>query len=310
MIAFKFNPEDCLILVVDDASKNLQLVIEILDNEGYATTFASSGKQAIERVKKADPDLILLDLMMPEMGGIEVCQILKRDPRYREIPIIFLTANNDKENIVRAFDSGAVDYVTKPFYSNELLARVKTHLELKKTRDELKKAKSQLEESIVTDYLTGVPNRRAIFTFGQKEFQRVARYSRSFSVLVIDIDYFKKVNDTFGHAAGDETLISVARAIRDCLRNVDGFGRWGGEEFVAILPETTIENALCTAKRICQAIGGLKISIGDREISVTLSIGVAGYQKEDTHLETVIERADLALLAAKNQGRARVVANI
>jgi diguanylate cyclase (GGDEF)-like protein len=303
-----FQAGDFLILVVDDTSRNLQLVIEILDNAGYATTFASNGKQAIERAKKAKPDLILLDLMMPEIGGLEVCRILKEDPELAGIPIIFLTASNEKDNIVRAFESGAVDYVTKPFYSRELLARVRTHLELKKTRDELEKAYKKLEELVATDYLTGVPNRRAVFTFAQKEFQRHTRYRRLFSVLVIDIDFFKKINDTFGHDAGDKTLIAVARSIRDCLRQVDGFGRWGGEEFVAILPETPLNEAIATAGRICQTLKELTIEAGEREIQITLSVGAACANEEDASIEDVIDRADRSLLAAKREGRDRVVA--
>jgi diguanylate cyclase (GGDEF)-like protein len=302
----KFRAEECLVLVVDDISKNLQLAVEILDSAGYATTFASSGKQAIERVKTADPDLILLDLMMPEMGGIEVCQRLKSDTLYAHIPIIFVTASNEKEDIINAFDSGAVDYVTKPFYSWELLARVKIHLELKKTQEELKNTNSKLEKLVRTDSLTGVNNRREILSFGDKEFKRCRRYRRYFSVLVIDIDHFKHINDTFGHAMGDKTLITVAWAIKNCLRQVDGFGRFGGEEFVAILPETNLEDATTTAQRICQVINKLNIELDQQKVQVTASIGVATFNPQDSNLEEVIKRADHAMFAAKNQGRNRV----
>lgn len=302
----KFRPEDCLVLVVDDVSKNLQLAVEILDSAGYATTFASSGKQAIERAKTANPDLILLDLMMPEMGGIEVCQRLKSDNLYAHIPIIFVTASNEKEDILNAFDSGAIDYVTKPFHNWELLARVKIHLELKKTQEELKNINSKLEKLVRTDSLTGVNNRREILSFGDKEFKRCCRYRRYFSVLVIDIDYFKHINDTFGHALGDKTLITVAWAIKNCLRQVDGFGRFGGEEFVAILPETALEDAKTTAQRICQVINQLNIELDQQKVRVTASIGVATFSPQDNNLEEVIKRADHAMFAAKNQGRNQV----
>jgi diguanylate cyclase (GGDEF)-like protein len=302
----EFYPEECLVLVVDDVSKNLQLAVEILDSAGYATTFASSGKQALERVKTANPDLILLDLMMPEMGGIEVCQRLKTDEVYAQIPIIFVTASNEKEDILKAFNCGAVDYVTKPFRSWELLARVKTHLELRKTQEELQKTNSKLKELVGTDPLTGVHNRREILSFGAKEFQRSCRYRRFFSVLVIDIDHFKNINDTFGHAMGDQTLITVAWAIKNCLRQVDGFGRFGGEEFVAILPETSLEDAHSTAQRICQVIKDLKIEVDCQKVTVTASIGVATFRSGETNLEEVIKRADHAMFTAKNQGRNRV----
>lgn len=302
----KFRPQDCLVLLVDDVSQNLQLALEILDSAGYATTCASSVKQAIERVNTANPDLIILDLMMPEMGGIEVCQRLKSDALSAHIPIIFLTASKEKEDIINVFDYGAVDYINKPFHSWELLARVKIHLEMKKTQEELKNINSQLEKLVRTDSLTGVNNRREILSLGEKEFQRCRRYHRYFSLLVIDIDHFKYINDTFGHILGDKTLITVAGAIKNCLRQVDSFGRFGGEEFVAILPETNLEDAGTLARRICQVINKLNIEIDRQKVRVTASIGVATLSPEDNNLEAVIERADRAMFAAKNQGRNRV----
>jgi len=305
-MVIKFRPEDCLVLVVDNVSKNLQLAVEILDFAGYATTCASSVKQAIERVKTTNPDLILLDLMMPERGGIEVCKRLKSDTLYAHIPIIFVTASKEKEDILNAFNSGAVDYVTKPFHSWELLARVKIHLELKKTQEELKNINFQLEKLVKTDSLTGVNNRREILSLGEKEFQRCRRYHRYFSLVFIDIDHFKHINDTFGHTLGDKTLITVAGAIKNCLRQVDSFGRFGGEEFVAILPETNPEDAATTARRICQVVNKLNIEIDRQKVRVTASIGVATFSPQDNNLEEVIERADHAMLAAKNQGMNRV----
>ncbi len=139
-----FNPAEFLILVVDDVSKNLQILGSILDEVGYSTTFAISGIQALERLETAKPDLILLDMMMPDMNGLEVCSILKSDPDTAEIPVIFLTASRDKQHIIQAFNQGAVDYLTKPFNTRELLARVRNHLELKHTRDQLKKALQEL----------------------------------------------------------------------------------------------------------------------------------------------------------------------
>lgn len=302
----KFRPQDCLVLVVDDVSKNLELAVEILDSAGYETACASSFQQAIERVKTANPDLILLDLIMPKKRGLELCRRLKSDNLYAHIPIIFVTDSKEKEDIINAFNSGAVDYITKPFHSWELLARVKIHLELKKTQEELKNINSQLEKLVRTDSLTGVNNRREILALGEKEWQRCHRYHRYFSVLVIDIDHFKHINDTFGHVLGDKTLITIAGAIKNCLRQVDSFGRFGGEEFVAILPETNLEDAGTLARRICQVINQLNIEIDRQKVRVTASIGVATFSPQDNNLETVIERADRAMFAAKNQGRNRV----
>jgi diguanylate cyclase (GGDEF)-like protein len=304
-----FNPENFLILIVDDVSKNLQVVGAMLDEVGYATTFATSGKQAIERVKTANPDLILLDLMMPEINGLQVCEHLKADPLHAEIPIIFLTASNDSQHLLQAFGQGAVDYVTKPYKAPELLARVKTHLELKYTRDELKKALVELETLATTDSLTGISNRRHLLTLAEREFQRAQRYRHPFSILMLDIDHFKSINDTYGHATGDEALKLMADVTRNALRQVDIFGRFGGEEFVVFLPETPLPDAVTVADRIREAIASVSVAMDDAAIRMTVSIGVATYQTEEPNLDTLLMRADKALYEAKQRGRDRVVAD-
>jgi diguanylate cyclase (GGDEF)-like protein len=304
-----YNPEEFLILVVDDITKNLQLVVEILDNQGYATTFATSASQALERVKNTHPDLILLDLMMPEISGLEVCKHLKANQDYATIPIIFLTASNEKDHLLEAFKLGAVDYITKPFSSSELLARVKTHLDLKRTRDELDKAYKELEKLVNTDPLTNIANRRALFHFGEMEFNRAQRYNCIFSVLILDLDHFKDINDTYGHDIGDHALKLVANTILKSIRNVDKFGRFGGEEFVAILPETKLQEALIIADKIRDLISELSFSVQESIVKMTVSIGVATYKPDDSSIDTILKRADQALYQAKHQGRNQVVIN-
>ncbi|MEA5509070.1 diguanylate cyclase [Crocosphaera sp. UHCC 0190] len=317
-----FQPEDFLILAVDDLRKNLQLLIEILDKFGYGTTFALTGTQALERVKIAKPDLILLDLMMPEMNGLEVCKILKSDEITQDIPIIFLTASNEDNHLLQAFESGAVDYVIKPFKSPELLARVKIHLELKRTKDELKKAYEEMKIIASTDELTGIANRRTIFNIGQQEFERSQRYNAHFSLLMIDIDYFKIINDTYGHDIGDEALKMVVNTTLQCLRKVDHLGRLetqqepseklghlgrlGGEEFVVILPETPLEGATLAAKRVCHAVSQQGLQIQDKTVKITVSIGVSTFSHNDIRIDDVLKRADLALYEAKEKGRNQV----
>lgn len=308
------NSEDLLILVVDDFKKNLQLIVDVLDNEGYSTTFATSGKQAIERIKSAQPDLILLDLMMPEMDGLEVCKILKDDPETSDIPVIFLTASDETDNLLQAFEVGAADYITKPFNILELLARVKTHLELKQARDqlrktveELQKTQAELEKIATTDPLTGIFNRRHLLMIGENEFQRANRYQRPFSILMLDIDRFKSINDNYGHDIGDEALKILSTTVLGCLRKVDCFGRFGGEEFVAILPETKARDAESLANRIRSAIAQISIPILNSTVRMTVSIGVATYRLEDETLNFVLKRADTALYQAKHQGRDRVI---
>ena len=324
-----FQPEDFLILIVDDIRKNLQLLIEILDQYGYGTTFAVSGSQALERVKVTEPDLILLDLMMPEINGLEVCEMLQKDTKNSEIPIIFLTASNETEHLVQAFELGAVDYITKPFKTPEVLARVRTHLELKRTKDQLKKAYEEMKRIASTDELTGIANRRSIFDLGKQEFERSKRYKSSFSLLMIDIDKFKSINDNYGHDIGDLALKMMVNTTLNCLRKVDHvgrletekealenngnlghLGRFGGEEFVVILPETNLEGAYKAAKRVCQAMTEESLEIIYKTIevtiSITVSIGVATYDLQDEKIDDILKRADIALLAAKENGRNRV----
>ncbi|XDE61958.1 diguanylate cyclase [Arthrospira platensis BEA 1257B] len=302
-----FQPENFLILIVDDVSKNLQVVGAMLDDVGYATTFATSGKQAIERVKTANPDLILLDLMMPEINGLQVCEHLKADPLYAEIPIIFLTVSNESEHLLQAFSQGAVDYVTKPYKAPELLARVKTHLELKYTRDQLKTALVELEKLATTDPLTGIANRRHLLTLAEREFQRTQRYHNPFSVLMIDIDHFKLINDNYGHNIGDEALKIMADVTVNALRKVDIFGRFGGEEFVVFLPETQADEALLVAERIRKAIAQTPIYVEGQTINITVSIGVTIYESSEISLDGLLMEADKALYDAKKQGRNQVV---
>jgi diguanylate cyclase (GGDEF)-like protein len=283
--------------------------MEILEQIGYETTFATSGKKALERLETVKPDLILLDLMMPDMGGLEVCEILKADPRYQKIPVIFLTASNEQESLIDAFAKGAVDYVTKPFHSAELLARVRTHLELKQARDALHEAYEVLERLVVVDPLTGVSNRRAIDVFAQEEYDRAQRYKTDFSVLMIDLDHFKKVNDVYGHYIGDECLKIVSEKLNNSLRIVDQFGRFGGEEFVAILPETSLTDAIKVAERLRIEVSQLVPDIKGFSASLSISIGVSAFQETDQAPTDIFKRADKALYEAKEMGRNLVRAN-
>lgn len=311
-----FKPENHLILVVDDLDDNLQLIATFLEQVGYKVTLASSGLEALKFLQVVKPDLILLDLTMPQMSGLEVCEQIKEEPNLAELPIIFLTASHQQEHLLQAFEKGAVDYITKPFEGLELLARVRTHLELKYTREELKKLLhhqkeliQELERLAHTDSLTGVWNRRYLFTLVEQEFNRSCRYHRPFTVIIIDIDYFKKINDTYGHAIGDEVLIVMTQTVLNGLRNVDFLGRIGGEEFLAYLPETDLDAAVKTSERIRKTFEKLVISAQGQQISITLSIGVATQKLGDETANVIIQRADKALYRAKKLGRNRVVAD-
>ena len=298
-----FIPENFLILIVDDISHNLKLVGEMLDEVGYNTTFAISGSQALNRLQNNQIDLILLDLMMPEMDGLQVCKLLKSDPELQEIPIIFLTANHEQDNLVNAFELGAIDYITKPFIKNELLARVKTHLTLKQTTDNLRKALFKLKRLAQLDPLTQILNRRSFFEFAEAEFNRSIRDGTIFSLLMLDLDHFKQINDHYGHQIGDRTLITFTSVVGNYLREFDHFGRYGGEEFVILLPETNLEDAFQLAQGICRLIADLSIPTEKGNLQITVSIGIAIFESKDTRIEYIFDRADQSLYQAKAQGR-------
>ncbi|MGL4502442.1 MAG: diguanylate cyclase [Planktothrix sp.] len=298
-----FIPEDFFVLIVDDITNNLKLVGKILDDVGYNTTFATSGFQALNRLKDNKIDLILLDLMMPEMDGLEVCQFIKNDPELQEIPIIFLTASYEEEKLIQAFELGAVDYITKPFIINELLARVKTHLTLKQTTDNLKRALLKLQQLSQLDPLTQILNRRSFFEYIENQFNLAIQNKSLFSLLILDLDHFKQINDNYGHLTGDQILINFTLAIQNYLRSGDYFGRYGGEEFVILLPETDQADALKIAQEICHLIAHLSTPTEKGNLNITVSIGVAVFRAQDTRIEDIFDRADQCLYQAKALGR-------
>jgi diguanylate cyclase (GGDEF)-like protein len=298
-----FDPSHFLIMVVDDTPPNLKVMGSILESAGYQTTFAISGQQVLDRLKTIKPDLILLDWMMPEMDGIEVCQTLQCHQDYAHIPIIFLTARQDRESCVQAFDNGAVDYITKPFNRPELLARVRTHLRLKYLSDRLQKSLSEVEILARTDSLTGILNRRSLFDFAANEFQRAYRYNVVFSLIIFDVDHFKAVNDRYGHLAGDVVLKVIAAKVQSQLRTVDCFGRYGGEEFVVVLPESDLVASAILGNRLCESISTLAIPDLDPAPQITASFGIATYTAIDHSVDDLFGRADQALYHAKQAGR-------
>lgn len=225
------------ILIVDDVPRNLQLLGNILKSEDLNVAFAQNGKQAIEYALNKQPDLILLDIMMPEMDGYEVCWKLKENNLTKDIPVIFITALGDTADEYRGFKLGGVDYITKPFDSKIVQVRVENYLRLKRKTD-------LLEQLSSIDGLTEIPNRRRFDETFDNEWARAKRIQIKISLIIADIDYFKQFNDTYGHAAGDKCLRKVARALKRTIQRPSDFvARYGGEEFVLILPETDIQTS-------------------------------------------------------------------
>jgi diguanylate cyclase (GGDEF)-like protein len=292
------------VLIVDDNPLNIQVLAEGLSRE-YRVKIATRGEKALEIADTLPrPDLILLDVMMPEMDGYTVCRKLKADANTKEIPVIFITAKNQMADELYGLSLGAVDYITKPFQFPIVEARVRTHMDLKRKYD-------LLEKLALLDGLTEIPNRHSFETLLQKEWRRCMRSRKEFSCLMIDIDFFKPYNDHYGHGAGDECLRQIATALKNALKRPGDFvARYGGEEFAVLLPETGCEGAVITAEEIRSAVRRLALKHDYSEVMdiVTISIGAACIVPgEDTSPRGFIDMADRMLYKAKLSGRDRVV---
>ncbi len=288
------------ILITDDIPANITVLGEVLREE-YEIIIATNGEKALEIAASEDsPDLILLDIMMPGMDGYEVCRRLKEDEKTIGIPVIFITAKNEIDDETRGLDLGAVDYITKPFQIPIVKARVRTHLELKRKND-------ILENIAALDGLTGIPNRRQFDETVQREWLRCLRQGVPLSLIMMDIDFFKKYNDAYGHTAGDECLRRVALALKSSVRRAaDLMARYGGEEFAAILPDTHSEGAAFVAERIRSSVESEGIPHEYSEVAdhVTLSVGAATkIPQMDSTASEIIEAADKMLYEAKDGGR-------
>ncbi|HAJ95191.1 MAG TPA: diguanylate cyclase response regulator [Actinobacteria bacterium] len=297
-----FKEKIPLILIVDDIAKNLQVLGTVLSKKNYKIAAANNGEQAISIANNTLPDLILLDIMMPGINGYEVCARLKKDPKTKDIPIIFLTAKIELDDIVKGFETGAVDYIAKPFNSVELLVRTKTHLELKISRDLLKIKNEQLKKLSITDSMTGLYNHRYIIDSLSERIAEAKRYKQPLSIIMFDIDYFKKVNDNYGHTFGDYVLVRISTIIEESVRKTDIAGRYGGEEYLIIFTNTDIKNAYKTSERLRKSIEKEKWEKAG--LAVTVSGGICELKDEDC--PKLIMKADNLLYKAKKNNRNRI----
>lgn len=292
------------ILIVDDAPDNLTYLSALL-KDAYQTKVATSGEKALRIAETAPmPDLILLDISMPEMSGYEVCQRLKENEQTRTIPVIFLTAMSEAEDEEKGLELGAVDYITKPIRPPILRARVRTHLELKDARDALARLAS-------TDKLTGISNRRRFDEVMPFEWARARREKHALAIAMIDIDYFKNFNDAHGHAAGDACLQAVAQAMQRSLRRAsDLLARLGGEEFVAVLTNTDEAGLRRVVQNLLEEVAALGIAHGASAASPIVSISVGAVLVQPHTLASFTEplaAADALLYEAKAAGRDRCI---
>lgn len=305
------------ILVVDDNPTNVLLLRRSLEKAGYAVLTAEDGFKAVEVATQQHPDLILLDVMMPGRDGLEACTILKAQAETAAIPVVFVTGVSETDQILKAFSAGGCDYITKPFKTGEVLARVSVHVRLRRAEEELlqknarmeelsnelAKTNHQLDTLSRVDPLTQLSNRRTWEEAVVKEHERFCRHSCLYSIVMIDVDHFKAFNDSQGHQAGDQCLRQIAESIRSACRRVDVVGRYGGEEFVVLAPDTGGEAAVKLAERIRRAIWALGIPHANSEVTgrVTISLGVA--TSATGSWEDILKKADDALYVAKRAGR-------
>lgn len=288
------------VLIVDDMAANIAILSDLLQSS-YKIKIAKSGQRALEIAKsKEKPDLILLDIEMPQMSGYDVCNILKSSSETRNIPIIFVTAKNDTTDEEYGLNLGAIDYIKKPFHPAIIKIRVKNHMDLKLKSD-------KLEELSMIDSLTNIPNRRFFNENFEKKYREILRDKRSLALIMIDVDFFKLYNDNYGHWQGDECLRKVAQTLRKNLkRPTDTVSRYGGEEFVVLLKDIDMDGAKKVVQSLIDAVANLNIEHKYSAAAefVTISAGLSIKESnEDISKEDLLKIADDELYRAKESGR-------
>lgn len=325
-----FREEKPVILIVDDVTRNVRELAGILKNEGLEIISAMEGNQALEMARQHIPDLVLLDIMIPGIDGIEVCRLLKQDGQTSAIPIILLTIQSETDDIIRGLNAGAIDYIAKPFIRVELLARVRAHIEsiraqkllkLYRTQYEVEKSENQalsaellrlkevMEKMTTEDDLTELFNYKYTMRRLSQIINEARRYGYNLSVIMFDIDQFRRVKGRFGHQVGNDVLASVGAEIKRNIRESDIAGRYSGEEFLVILPHTDNEGGKKTAERIRANVE--KLEWETRGLRVTVSGGVSTLEsdqaaKTENILYNLIMKADNLLFKAKEKGRNRI----
>jgi diguanylate cyclase (GGDEF)-like protein len=304
-----------VILIVDDTLTGRRAIASALQNQNYQLSQASNGMEAISLAKKLEPDVILLDIMMPGLSGYEVCRQIRETPSLREVPILMVSSLTHREERLKGIASGADDFISKPFDAVELSAKIHTITRLnrfRKLREKhqqltsmkqnlaiLESKQTHLEKLAMVDDLTKLHNHRSLLQHGHDEFDRAKRYQTSLSALMIDVDKFKSINDTFGHKAGSLILEGLAAELKNNLRSIDIAGRLGGDEFLIFLPHTTMDSAYMLGERLRKSVEARVFSISEKSIQITISIGVATLSECTEKLTDLIESADVALYKAK-----------
>ncbi|GAA0818901.1 hypothetical protein GCM10009111_22270 [Colwellia asteriadis] len=288
------------ILVVDDA-KDTQLILEFdLAAAGYQVIACDNGQAAIDMLESEEVDLVLLDMYMPGLSGLETLEKIKQQDKYLNLSIIMLSASNDEDEVVAALELGAADYVVKPYVTKILLARIRTAIKLKEKTE-------QLEYLAKTDFLTGIHNRGSFFELSTNALSATDRATQPLVIVMLDIDHFKRVNDNYGHDVGDKVLVSFVECLTKHFRDYDILGRIGGEEFAVCLTNITTEKAHLVCERLRKAVEKLTIIADDITINITVSIGITAAQGKILSIDALLKQADDALYSAKENGRNQVI---
>ncbi len=310
------------ILLVDDISGNLLALEGLLESPDLNIVKATSGNEALGLMLEYDFALVLLDVQMPEMDGFETAELMRGSERTKHTPIIFVTAiSKEQKHVFKGYETGAVDYLFKPLDPHILISKVNVFLdlhkqkkslerinkELKKTVEELEKANQKIAEMSIKDGLTGLYNRRYFMEALEKEVSRAKRYKTCLVLCMMDLDHFKKINDTLGHQAGDMVLSEFGKILKETIRQSDLLCRYGGEEFAVILPDTDIKKAVSACERFREMLAELIFEFNSSQFKITVSIGVASLSKSKVKsFDELVRMADQALYQAKKRGRNRV----
>jgi len=298
------------VLIIDDSEAVREKIIKTLESRDLFSRFyqAEDGLDGFKKLLASPVDIVLCDLEMPRIDGFKFLGMIKGRPEVSDTPVIILTGNDARELKIKGLEQGACDFITKPFDPEELVARMRVHLKIKHLQDDLKRSNELLLELSNTDHLTGLFNRRFLMESLDKEVQRARRKDGQVALLMLDIDHFKRVNDTHGHLQGDVVLQKVAIHIQKELRSYDVAARYGGEEFVAVLPDTSLKEASNVADRIRLSVQGMRFagSLSDERITVSLGISIFPSPLFDD-IDGLLRSADEALYRAKESGRNRVV---
>lgn len=297
------------VLIIDDSDAVRERIIKTLESFNLFSRYyeAEDGLEGFKKLLSSPVDIILCDLEMPRIDGFKFLSMMKSRPDLQDMPVIMLTGRDDRDLRIKCLEQGASDYITKPFDAEELVARVRVHLKIKKLQDDLKRTNELLLELSNTDHLTGLFNRRHLMDALGKEVQRHLRKKGNLSMIILDIDHFKQVNDQYGHLQGDIVLKKTALLLQKELRAYDTASRYGGEEFIAVLPDATLEDAVFVANRVRTSVQANRFSGELSQLSLTVSLGVAMFSKQDcTTVDGFIKLADDALYRAKANGRNRV----